>query len=519
MASQTPNNNAPKIVKKEGAEGSKKGGRNNTFVYIGTIIILIITVVAFVFVPSTGGGASNSGLHFGSYDGKSIDYTQGSYFAKMVQKYNDAMKQQGVNEQNYQLFAYQVYRQAFESTVAHVAIIDSVKKAGFRVTDSYLDSKMAENAAFQENGKFSPRIYRETSMSSKIAIRDELREDLYTSEYTDDIYSLAPSTKEIAFVKEMAKNTRSIEYALLPLSNYPDSEVSAWASSNGDLFRRLKLSRISLAKQADAEKFLKEVKSDAKSFEDVAKANSTDSYASEGGAMGLRYFYEIKGDLEKKEDAEKLAALKQGEYSPVFKTLSGSYVFYRADAALIQADLADAAILKDARNYMLRYERGKLEDWVMAQGTTLSNAPAASFVAEAKKLSLPTASAGPFPLNYGDIDFAAYGQRIPLMQKVNASSAPELATASTSEPFLTAVFSLAPGSVSKPMVLGDAVIVFRVKEAGAASDEEVSSLSLYYPYFYQQKTSAELSEIFLKSPLLKDNFMTVFFKYFQPKQS
>jgi parvulin-like peptidyl-prolyl isomerase len=518
MASQTTDEIAAK-KKKDAAEGSQKGGRNNTFVYVGTIIILIITVVAFVFVPSTGGGSSGKALTFGSYDGKSIEYAQNSYFAKMVQKYNDAMKQQGVNEQNYQLFAYQVYRQAFESTVTHVGIIDSVKKAGYVATDSYLDTKMAENAAFQENGKFSARLYREASMSSKLALRDELREDAYTGQYTDDIYSLSPSSKEVAFVKDMAKNTRSIEYAVLPLTNYPDSEVSAWAASNGQLFKRLKLSRISVAKQADAEKFLKEIKSDAKAFEEVAKANSTDAYASEGGAMGLRYFYEIKADLEKKEDAEKLAGLKQGEFSPVFKTLSGSYVFYRADAAAIQADLADAAVLKDARSYMIRYERGKLEDWVTAQAQAISSAPAASFNAEAKKLSLTVASAGPFPINYGDIDFAAYGQRIPLMQRVNAASAPELSQASTNDAFLTSVFSLAPGSVSKPMVLGDSVIVFKVKEAGASSDEEVSALSLYYPYFYQQKTSYEIGEVFLKSPLLKDNFMTVFFKYFQPKQS
>jgi hypothetical protein len=514
MASQTPNSPAPKIVKKDGAE--KKGNRN-TFVYVGTIIILIITVVAFVFVPSTGGGSAGKNMEFGSYDGKTIAYTQNSYFAKQVELVNNAAKQQGLNDQNYQLFAYQVWRQAFERTVAHIAILDAVDKAGAHVSESFLDSKMLENEAFQDNGQFSARVYRDTPMSTKISIRDGLREDGLSSIYTNDVMSVSPSSKEVAFIKDMAKDTRTIEYAVLPLSSYPDTEVMAWAQANSGLFRRVKLSRFTAVKEADATKYLKQIRGGA-AFEETAKAHSTDSYADKGGAMGLHYFYEVQADFANKADAEKLATLKAGEYSTVLKTLAGSWVFYKADDSAFPAELTDPTVLKDARDYMLRFERGKVEDWVTAQAASISNA-GAGFDQACKKASLAVATAGPFPLNYGDIDFSAYGQRIPLLRRVNTQATAELAQASTSDAFLTAAFSLAPGSVSKPLVLGDSVIVMKIKEASAATDEEVASISLYYPYFYQQKTSNELSDVFLKSPLLKDNFMTVFFKYFAPKQS
>ncbi len=521
MASQTPNTpSQKKDAKNEKIEAVKKAGKS-TFQLIGLVVILLITIVAFVFVPSQAGGGSNGqNFEFGSYNGQMITYAQGSYFAKQVQVVNDSMKQQGLSEQNFQLFAYQVWRQAFERTVSHIAILDAVKRAGGHVSEDYLDNKMAENPTFQEGGKFSPRLYREATPASKLALRDGLREDALISLYTEEVLSITPSSKELAFVKDMAKDTRTIEYALLPLAKYPDSEVAAWAASNAALFRRLKLSRITLStKQADAEKILKQVKSDALAFEEAAKGNSTDSYADKGGAMGLKYFYEIQSDLDKKEDADKLAELKTGEYSAVLKTASGSFAFFRADDALFPADLKDASVLKDARAYMLRFERGKLEDWAIAQAKVLPEGPGAAFEANAKKASLELATAGPFPLNFADADFAAYGQRIPLFNKVNSTGAAALAQASTNEAFLTAAFSVAPGAVSKPLVLGDSVLVLKVKEAGVASEDQLSSLALYYPYFFQQKTSAELSSLFLKSPALKDNFMTVFFKYFAPKQS
>jgi hypothetical protein len=517
MASQTPKSPAPHAPKKERSENTLKN--KSTFLYAGTIVILVITIVAFVFLPSgnVGPGGAGGNLVFGSYAGKSIGIAQGGYFSRQVSLVNDALKQQGINDQNYQLYAYQVYRQAFERTVLHYGVLDAVKKAGGHVTENYVDEKMASNEAFQDNGQFSPRLYRDMANSQKLALRDNLREEALSSLYTDYLYGQEPSSSELAFVKNMAKEMRTIEYAAFPLTGYPDSEVAAWLSANTPLFRHLKLARVSVATgQADAEKLLKQVKAGTLAFEDAAKSHSSDSYADKGGSMGPHYFYEIEGDLEKKTDAEQLAALKTGEYSPVLKTLSGSWAFYKAEDNTVAADLKDPVVLKDARAYMVRYERGKLEDWVSAQAAVIAKGPSADFEKACKKAGYEVKTTGPFPLNYGDIDFTAYGQRIPLLQRINSSSAAELSQASSNEAFLTAAFSLAPGAVSGPIVLGDNILVVKVKEESAATDDQLASLGLYYPYFYQQKNSYELADVFLKSPLLKDNFMQVFFKHFTP---
>ncbi|MBL8968505.1 MAG: SurA N-terminal domain-containing protein [Spirochaetaceae bacterium] len=519
MASQTPNSPADKATKK--AADAPKRGIKNPFIYAGTVLLLVIVIIAFVFVPSVGGGMASGGdLSFGSYAGKNITYTQGNYLSRQVQTVNDALRQQGLSEQNFQFFAYQVWRQAFERTVFRFGVLDAVKSAGGHVTEKLLDKRMAENPAFQEDGKFSARRFREATMAEKLAIRDTLRDDLLADQYLSSVYGLNPSQKEIAFVKEMAKETRKIEFAAFPLSDYPETEVAAWAAQNAALFRRLTLSRITVpSSENDALKIRKQVESKASSFEDAAKAQSKDSYAEKGGASGARYFHELAGELEKKDDAEKVAALKKGELSPVFKTISGSYVFFRADEDASPADTAAAAFLKDAKDYVLRFERGRVEDWVAAKAKNFAAGAAADFAKAAKAAGVEAKSAGPFPLNYGDLAFNIYGQTVPLFKTVNVDAAPELSGASSSEKFLAAAFGLAPGAVSEPLVLGDNVIVLKVKEAGAALDEDLSGISLYYPYFYQQKLDGEVREIFLKSPKLKDNFMNVFFKYFSPKQS
>ena len=138
--------------------------------------------------------------------------------------------------------------------------------------------------------------------------------------------NLAPRSKETAFVASMAKDTRTIEYVALPLSAYPDSEVAAWGTAKSGLFRRLSLSRMTLdTKQADAEALLKEIENKTVAFDQAARNRSKDSYAIKGGVMGPMYFSDIAADLVDKSGAEKLAALKKGDFSPVLKTATGGF--------------------------------------------------------------------------------------------------------------------------------------------------------------------------------------------------
>ncbi len=254
----------PKTTVKSDARETKRGIKN-PYIYAGTIVVLVIVVIAFVFVPMGGGSGSavsdnGRSLDFGSYAGKQIEYGQGSYMALQVRDLNDRMRQQGLNEDNYQLFAYQVYRGAFERTLLRLAAIDTVKKAGGSVTEAWLDTKVSESAEFQESGKFSAQKYHDATLAEKLRIRDQIREDTLYQTYFNDLMSLTPSSKEVEFIKEMAKETRTINYVTYPLSNFPDAEVAVWGKAHADLFRSLKLSRVTITtSEADATKIAAEI--------------------------------------------------------------------------------------------------------------------------------------------------------------------------------------------------------------------------------------------------------------------
>jgi parvulin-like peptidyl-prolyl isomerase len=514
MASQTP-----KAPLKNEPRDSKKGIKNPG-IYAGTIVVLVIVVIAFVFVPMGGGSAaaiSGNGrsLDFGSYAGKPIVYSQGSYMAIQVRDLTDRLRQQGLTEDN-QLFAYQVYRGAFERTVIHEAAIDAVTKSGGAVTEAWLDTKVAESPTFQENGKFSAQKYHDATLSEKLNARNQIRDDTLYQSFFTDLLSVGPSSKETAFIKDMAKETRTIEYSAFPLSKYPDANVETWGKAHADLFRSLMLSRITImTSEADAAKLLKNIQDKKTSFEDVAKASSKDAFGPKGGAEGAKYYYELAAELAGKGDADKLAALKVGDLSPVLKTTAGAWVFFKADAEIAPADISQGVVLAAVRSYLTSRERGVIEDWALAQAKALSSS-GTSFEASAKKAGAAVKTVGPFPLNYGDLTISLYGQSAPLFKSIASANDPELSEASTSTKFLTAAFSLAPGAVSEPFVLGDNAIVLKVKDVGAAKDDETAPIGFYYPYFFQSGASTEVRDLFMKSPQLKDDFGKIFFKYFQP---
>lgn len=519
MASQSNNGGAAKPAqgpaRKAGTEGPRRGIKN-PFIYVGTIVFLVIVIVAFVFFPTSAGvGGASGALTFGTYGGKPIAYTQGSYMVNEVQALSEANPATDTSDFASQLRNYQIYRAAFESSVIHEGILDAVAKAGIVVPDEVIDSAMAQLPQFQENGAFSPKLYRATSSSQKLTLRNQIRDQYLTQSYTNALYSVRPSSKESAFVAAMAKETRTIEYAVFPLSAYPDSEVVAWASANANLFRRLKLSRITMAKQADLVDLTKKI-SGGLAFADAAKKSSTDSWASQGGDLGQRFFHELQGDLADKADADKVAALAKGAISAPLKTSSGAWAIFKLEDDVSSPVFTDPTVLADARNWMLQAERGKIEDWSIARAKTFAALPAAEFDANGKKEGIVVKTAGPFALDYGNLTVNIYGQNSPLFTQI-PSGATELSAASTSDNFFLAAFGLAPGAVSEPLVLGDNVIVLKVKEAGATTDDGL--VTAYYPFVIQSQIDSDLRSMFLSSPLLKDHFADVYFKYFTPKSS
>jgi len=490
----------------------------NPFVYIGTIIILVLTIIAFVLIPSISSGTSASGKipSFGSWNGNPIQYTSGSYFAEQVSQINDYLRQQGLDETQSQLYAYQVWRLAYQNTVIRTAILDSAKRSGMKISEETIDEEVSKNSQFQVDGKFSLEKYNSTSAATRLSIRNRIREDMLIQNYYNDLMSASPSTAEIEFVASMAKPQRAIQYVNISYADFPAEETLEWAKSHESLFRTIGLSKITIStSEKDAKKVLAQIKANSLSFEDAAKSHSKDIYADKGGDMGTRTFYDLKSEFLDEKDAENLMSLKKGEISPVYKQTGNTWAFYQINSESSPPDFSKQSVLDEVKSYIFDKEKSVLESWALAKANEFkAETMNTSFESAAKITGLQVKSAGPFILNYGNPGFYFYGQQISLFQEPYRSLDTDLVGAVENETFLTTLFSTPKDAVSEPVLLDASVVVMKVTEDSEASDQEASYTKFSYPYFFQTAMENHIRNSILSSEKFKDNFNTTFAKLF-----
>lgn len=512
---RAPSDKKPETKK---AESTLRKSIKNPFVYIGTIVILVLTIVAFVLIPGVGGGSASAGQtpSFGSWNGIPVQFTSDSYFADQVSQINDYLRQQGVNDSQSQIYAYQVWRMAFQNTVVRTAILDAARRSGMRISEQTIDEEVAKDTQFQVDGKFSVEKYNAAPLSSRLSARSKIRDDLLVQNYYGDLMAVSPSTAEIDFVASMAKPQRSIQYVDISFSDFPQDKTIEWAKTNESLFRTIGLSKITITtSQKDAEKVLSQIKANSLSFEDAAKSHSKDAYADKGGDMGTLAFYDLKGQFQSDKDAQSVMALKKGDISPVFKQTDNAWAFYKVNSEATTPDFSKASALDQVKSYIFDKEKSVMESWALAKADTFTaDAAKASFSTAAKQTGLEAKTAGPFILNYGKPSFYFYGQQVGLFQEPYRSLDNALVGAEQNENFLNALFSTTKNAISKPVVLDSSVVVLTVTEDKEATDQEISYTKFSYPYFFQTALENELRTTILSSKSFKDNFNATFAKFF-----
>jgi parvulin-like peptidyl-prolyl isomerase len=373
MASKTKK---PKAEEESGLSGVFYRLKTHPFLFGGTILVLLIVIVAFVFVPAVpnvGGEGQDQSRVFGYYNGTPISYMYGNYFYRALQE--AAESEQFRPQSDYSTDsqkAFNVWYQAFIRTVIRTGMLDEMKTAGYRVPPKEIDRLVAELPNFQEDGRFSSAKYNRVNKNERLAIWRTTEENYIAGKYFNDVAGLRVSSAEKAFIGNMAFPERSFDLVSFSRSSYPDSELTAFASANPDLFKTVHLSKITLAAEKEARQLLESVKGGRFTFEDAARNQSADVYKDRGGDMGLRMAYEVFTELAEESDREALFALKPGEFSSVVKAPNNSWAFFRAEETSYAPDLTIPENLEKIRSYMNRFEGGRIENWLLARVETLS---------------------------------------------------------------------------------------------------------------------------------------------------
>ena len=480
--------------------------KTQPLLFVGTVLVLVIVIIAFVFVPAMVPDARYGGdLIFGYYNKIPIKYVRDNYFYQVQQSLSQN-QQPSPDDPNYLYNIYMIWREAYEAAVIRIAILDEMKQAGYSAPEDVVDREVAKY--FQENGRFSTARYRAMDNTSRINLWRQVQEGITVGYYLNDLMDLRSSPQEASFVSSMASPRRSFDLAAFPFYSYPDSEVISYAQANPALFRITRLSRITVyTNEREARQILDMVRNGTYTFEEAARGSSQDMYAERGGDMGIRMAYELIAEIRDEQARESVINLQRGAISDLV-SLSSGWAFFRAEEAVQNADTSDPSQRDKIRDYIMENLRGRAEDWLIAEAERFSTLVRENGFDEAVEAAgIYKQSFGPIPVNYGNSA---------LFSSVASAGVPELSIAGANAFFWRAAFSTPLNTPSVPLVIGNNVVVLFPYEETMAEEDEIQMIEMYYPYWMESSLDQMYRYYFLSSEKLDDRFDETFWKIYYP---
>jgi len=490
---------------------AEKRKESHPFLYAFSVVILIVIAVTFLGGPALSRAGRSGRIIFGYYKGKPIEFFPGNFFSQRKDIIADQLREGG-EQDDLQVQAYQVWRTAFDQTVLHTAILQEAEESGVWISEDKLEDTLIASGPYSIDGKFSEERYNATPQTERASYQKLYREQLIHEQYIEDIFQAKrESAGEKQFLASMVDEQRRFSLVSFPFDDYPKEEIAAFARQNQERFRRIKLSRILIkSNEREAGEIRTKLIDRTGSFEELARAHSKDIYAEKGGEMGWRYYYDLEADFEDGEPVETIFQLQETEISPVLESRFG-WIIYRCDTPALEPDFNLEETLQIVRDYMMRYEKGLIEDYVLSQAESFrERVDDVGFLGATLETDYAVGLTDYFPLNYQSYYFLS-PVRSPLEQ-VNLSAA------AFSEDFFIQAFSLAPGEVSSPILLDDQVIVLRLDDVREPPEREMELLDDYYTYYARQSSEQDLQNTLLNPDYIQDDFDRTFYEYVFPRQ-
>jgi hypothetical protein len=442
----------------------------------------------------------------GYYNKVPIKNVSGNYFNNILRRYQLPSS----DESYYMYWVHQLWRTAFEETAMHLGMLDEMKQAGYIVPDDMVDREVAKLSEFQDNGRFSSAIYRSLDNITRMNVWLQVQSDIIKRVYISDLAGLRTPSNEAAFIGSMASPKRTFDLAVFPLNLYPDSEAVSFAETHPDPFKTVHLSKITIYSSSDREarQIFDSIKNGVSTFEDAAKNSSQDENAEKGGDMGIKTAYELNAEIGDQLIWENIVNMDKGDMSDLVKIPSG-WAFFRAEESPIPPDLNDSSQMQTIRNYIMNNFRGQVEDWLIAEAEKFSSrANEIGFDDAVSEGDILRQSFGPIPVNYGDS--ALFGT-------LASAGVGELQSAGTNQFFWRLAFNTPINTISRPLVVGDNVIVLLPLEEIITEEDELQSIQTVFSSWMEmgridESTEHAIRSYFLNNGKLDDRFEEIFWK-------
>ncbi len=306
----------------------------------------------------------------------------------------------------------------------------------------------------------------------------------------------------------MEANKRRFRYVRLNKNNIKDTTIlTTYGEKNKDLFLSLSFSSITVDTKKQAEEVRSSIVDKNITFEEAAKAYSTDSGKEVGGDRGTLFSYQI----EEQEGREALNAIKNintvNTISPPIENLKGNYTIYTITKLPITPDFSTEKIQNAIKNYMLANTPDIIQDNKIKEAETFINAAKKiGFNAAANKYDLETGKTNMFPLNIQNTS------ALTKIKKVEGADIGSLA--SESDILENIFFTLNKNQYSTPFLIGTYIYVFEVldisKDNAVAPDITA---------FGKETRESMLKDIIITKGKFKDNFESAYTKINSPSSS
>ena len=475
----------------------------NPFLFTGTVVILVIIVIAFVFVPAIVPDAFGGGdLTFGFYNRVPIQYVPGNHFHH-VQQFLMQRHQPAHDDPNFMQTVAQIWRHAFEEAAIRIGILDKMRQAGFIVPEDVINREMAELPHFQENGRFSLARYRAMDNNTRMTLWRQVHENYIVEHYLSDVANVRTPSNEVSFVSAMGSRQRTFDLAVFSMHSFPFSEIISFTEANPQLFRTARISGITVTTEREARQVLNFVGNGTMSFEEAAQKHSQDWAASRGGEMGSYMSFELGWVIANDEARESILNLQPGELTNVYR-VPGGWAFYRLDEAVHQADVDDPAMYVRLRNYFMHNMRGRVEDWVFSEVERFSAlAQEIGFDGAIAAEGMVKRSFGPISLNFGNSV---------LFTSISGVGVPELQHAGDNGFFWRAAFLTPIGTLSRPIVIDETILVLLPLEETQMDESDIGFIESYYPFWINSSVEEASRSYFLNNEKMDDRFLETFWR-------
>ncbi|EEV19445.1 hypothetical protein TREVI0001_2246 [Treponema vincentii ATCC 35580] len=503
------------------------GVKKNTLA-IGSIIILVFSVITFVFIPAAGGQAgSNAKTMLGKWKNKRLDYTADGLFLREYRQLRSSAEMRGYlrsdNKAQQEFMERQIMRTAFNASMIQLAAQEEALNAGF-----YLPNKNINRALISfytdSTGAYSEKLYNETSEQQRLAYRRQVIDYLTAQRYIEDnfgtydnIFGLKTSSAETAFVQKMAEKERIFNYVVFEESQFPQEKIREYGEEHADLFAEHNLLMMTFTSQEDANKTAQALEKGEITFEDAVITNSTKVGTDSNGKLLSPYRTTVNRTFPESKDLDTVLKLGVDEVSPVVKTSYG-YAIVKCTAPVTAADFTLTETQDRVFSYMKSNERGIIEDYLEQKAKTFAEAAKiGGFAHEASVNDLVVQTSNPITLNYGN---AA------ILPQISAQSDSFFAAGIRNENFYKKAFALKTAEISEPILLGSNVLVLQLEEEKTGSEETQNDIATSYRQFasiwyyeyplamlaYQQLSWGQQTfiDFVLNSKNFTDNFNTVF---------